>query len=111
MGMVQGMEHGMREKINFIGRKRAISFPTPNRYNTVIRKVNQLLQNHALFHEGGNIRFMDQGHGAVMAALREGRKTPEEKFLLVSNLDIGHPHKIKLDLSGVRQEKQELSAP
>jgi hypothetical protein len=49
IGMVQGMEHGTREKINFIGRKHAISFPTPNRYNTVIRKVNRLLQNHALF--------------------------------------------------------------
>jgi len=106
MGMVQGMEHGVREKINFIGRKRAISFPTPNRYNTVIRKVNRLLQNHALFHEGGNIRFVDQGHGALMAAVREGRKTPEEKFLLVSNLDTGHPHKIKLELSGIRQKNR-----
>ncbi len=106
MGMVQGMEHGAREKINFVGRKRAISFPTPNRYNTVIRKVNQLLQNHALFHEGGNIRFVDQGHGALMAAVREGRKTPEEKFLLISNLDIGHPHKIKLELSGIRQKNR-----
>jgi hypothetical protein len=106
MGMVQGMEHGAREKINFIGRKRAISFPMPNRYNTIIRKVNQLLQNHALFHEGGNIRFVDQGHGALMAAVREGRKTPAEKFLLVSNLDICHPHILKLDLSGIRQKNR-----
>lgn len=106
-GMVQGMEHGAREKINFIGRKRAISFPTPNRYNTVIRKVNRLLQNHDLFHEGGNIRFVDQGHGALMAAVREGRQTPEEKFLLISNLDIGHPHKIELKLSDIREKNRD----
>jgi len=106
IGMVQGMEHGAREKINFVGSKRAISFPTLNRYNTVIRRVNQLLQNHALFHEGGNIRFVDQGHGALMAAVREGRKSPAEKFLLVANLDIGHPHKIKLDMSGIRYKNR-----
>lgn len=105
-GMVQGTEHALQEKINFIGRKRSLSFPALNRYNRVIRKVNQLLQNHALFHEGGNIRFVDQGHGALMAAVREGRKRPGEKFLLVANLDIGHPHSIKLDLSGVRQANQ-----
>jgi hypothetical protein len=104
IGMVQGMEHGAREKINFIGRKRVISFPTPNRYNTVIRKVNRLLHNHALFHEGGNIRFVDRGHGALMAAVREGGKTPEEKFLLISNLDIGHPHKIELKVSDIREK-------
>ena len=69
-------------------------------------EVNQLLQNYALFHEGGNIRFVDQGHGALIAAVREGRKTPEEKFLLVSNLDIAHPHKIKLELSGIRQKNR-----
>jgi hypothetical protein len=106
IGMVQGMEHGAPEKINFVGRKRAISFPTLNRYNTVIRKVNQLLQNHALFQEGGNISFIDQGHGALMVAVREGRKTPAEKFLLVANLDIAHPYKIKLDLSGIRHKNR-----
>jgi len=106
MGMVQGMEHGMREKINFIGKKRAISLPTPNHYNMVIRKVNQLLQNHALFHEGGNIRFVDRGHGAIVAAVREGRTTAGEKFLLIANLDTGHAHTIKMELSDMRQENR-----
>jgi Glycogen debranching enzyme, glucanotransferase domain len=102
-GMVQGMEHGALEKVKFIGKQRSVSFPTPNRYNAVIRKVNQLLQDHALFHEGGNIRFVDQGHGAVVAAVREARRKPEERFLLVANLDSGHQHKIRLDLASVRQ--------
>jgi hypothetical protein len=39
-----------------------------------------------------------------MAAVREGRKTPEEKFLLISNLDICHPHKIELKLSDIREK-------
>jgi hypothetical protein len=102
-GMVQGMEHGALEKVSFVGRLHSVSFPSPNCYNAVIRKVNQILQDYALFHEGGNIRFVDQGHGALIAAVREGRKMPEEKFLLVANLDIAYTHKIKLDLSGVRQ--------
>ena len=105
-GIVQGMEHGALEKVDFIGRQRSMSFPSPNRYNAVIRKVNQILQDYALFHEGGNIRFVDQGHGALMVAIREGRQTPEEKFLLVSNLDIAHTHKMRLDLSGVRQDNR-----
>ena len=106
IGMVQGMEHGVSEKINFVGRKRTLAYPMPNRYNSVIRQVNQLLQEHDLFHEGGNIRFLDQGHGALMAALRAGRKRPGEKFLLIANLDIGQPHKIQLELSEIRPDNE-----
>jgi len=102
-GMVQGAEHGVTEKINFIGRNRSVSFPTPNRYSAIIQKVNRLLQNHYLFHEGGNMRFVDQGHGAVIAVIREGRKNPDEKFLLMSNLDATNPHKIKVDISSIKQ--------
>ena len=105
-GLVQGAEHGITEKINFIGRNRSVSFPTPNRHKAIIRKVNQLLQNHDLFHEGGNVRFVDKGHGAIIAAVREGRKNPEEKFLLISNLDTTHPHTIKLDISGISQANE-----
>jgi hypothetical protein len=104
-GMVQGTEHGVLEKIDFIGRKRSVSFPTPDRYNALIRKVNSLLHNYALFHEGGNIRFVDQGHGALIAAVREGRKNPREKFLLVSNLDTANTYTFKAPLSDIRQEK------
>ncbi len=100
-GMVQGMEHGALEKITFIGRYGSASFPTPNHYNDEIRRVNQLLQNYTLFHECGNISFVDQGHGALMAAVRTGRQTPGEQFLLVSNLDTGHPHTMAIDLAGV----------
>jgi hypothetical protein len=38
-----------------------------------------------------------------MAAVREGRKQPSEKFLLISNLDTGHPQALALDLSGIRE--------
>ncbi|MDA8123580.1 MAG: alpha-amylase family glycosyl hydrolase [Deltaproteobacteria bacterium] len=102
MGMVQGMEHGLLEKIHFIGRNRVLSLPSPDRYSALIGKVNRLLADHALFQEGGNIRFVDQGHGAVLAALREGCKRPEERFLLLANLDTTNPYQMKLDLSGIR---------
>jgi hypothetical protein len=100
VGMVQGMEHGAQGKIDFLGRTRTVTFPAPNRYNALIRRINGLLQDHGLFHEGGNIRFVDQGHGALLAAVRQGIKGPEEKFLLVANLDTVQPHTLPLDLSG-----------
>jgi hypothetical protein len=105
-GMVQGTEHGILEKIDFIGRKRSVSFPTPNRYDDLIRRINRILQDYDLFHEGGNIRFVDQGHGAIIAAIREGRKKPEEKFLLVSNLDTVKAYDMEWSLSDILQEKQ-----
>ena len=102
-GMVQGTEHGVAEKINFIGKKRTVFFPTPNRFNDAIRKINQILQQYAVFHEGGTIRFLDGQHGALLVAIREGRRNPGEKFLLVSNLDTANLYPITLDLSEVRQ--------
>ncbi len=104
-GMVQGTEHGVLEKIDFIGRKRSVSFPAPHRYDVLIRKINTLLHKYSLFHEGGNIRFVDQGHGALIAAVREGRKNPREKFLLISNLDTANAYKIKLPLSDMLLQK------
>jgi starch synthase (maltosyl-transferring) len=101
-GMVQGMEHGALEKITFIGRNGSVSFPTPNRYNTRIQKINHLLGAYALFHESCNIRFVDRGHGAIIAAVREGTKNPDEKFLLVSNLDTTQSYRISLDLAGMK---------
>jgi hypothetical protein len=105
-GMVQGAEHGILEKINFIGGNRTVFFPTPDRYNALIRKVNQLLDTCTLFHEAGNIRFVDQGHGALIVAIRQGLKHLQEKFLLVSNLDIANSHKITIPFSDIEQEKR-----
>ncbi len=48
---------------------------------------------------------MDQGHGALIAAVREGRKNPREKFLLISNLDTANAYKIKLPLSDMLLQK------
>ena len=108
-GMVQGTEHGILEKINFIGGNRKVSFPAPNCYNALIRRVNQLLHNYTLFHEIGNITFVDQGHGALLAAIRQGRKNSQEKFLLISNLDIANPHKITLPFFDIEPEEKSCS--
>ncbi len=105
-GIVQGTERGALARINFIANRVAPSFPTPHRFDAAIRRINQLLERHALFHEAGNIRFVDQGHGALMAAVRVCRKTPGERFLLVSNLDAGGSHSISLDLGSVVQAGQ-----
>lgn len=96
VGMVQGTEHGAAGKIDFTGRGRAVVFPAPDRFSRAIAQVNGLLRDHSLFHEGGNLRFVDRGHGALLAAVREGRKEPAERFLLIANLDTAHAHGIEL---------------
>lgn len=107
-GLVQGNEHGALERTEFIGRSRQVDFPAPNRYNEAIRKINLLLENHALFHAGGNLRFVDNKHGAVLAAVREEGKRGGERFLLVANMDIRNTHRMTVDLTGLRARNKGL---
>ncbi|MFH0920741.1 MAG: alpha-amylase family glycosyl hydrolase [Fibrobacterota bacterium] len=95
-GMVQGAEHGVLQKIEFIGRTRKEPFETPDRFNVPIRKINEIHRAFGLFHRGGNIAFVDNGHGAVIAALREDAAGNGERFLLMANLDIENSHVLSL---------------
>lgn len=108
-GFVQGTEHGASEKINFIGRNGKVIFPSPNAYNNVVGKINALHERYPLFHEGGNIRFVDEDHGAVLAALRHSREGDGKRFLVMANLDIKNPHTLKIDLSEVIGERKRLA--
>lgn len=97
-GIVQGTEHGVLEKIEFIGRNRSTAYPEMNRYSDMIRKINGLHNRFPLFHQGRNIRFVDGKHGAVLACIREDKKG-NQKVLLAANMDTTGEHNVKLDVT------------
>jgi len=97
-GIVQGTEHGVLKKIEFIGRNRTTVYPEMNKYSDMIRKINGLHNRFPLFHQGGNISFVDDKHGAVLACIREDKKG-DQKILLAANMDTTGEHSVTLDLT------------
>jgi hypothetical protein len=99
-GIVQGTEHEITQKIEFIGRYRTASYGQMNKYTEAIGKINTLHEQHSLFHQGGNIRFIDNRHGAVLACIRDD-KFGKERFILVANMDTTGHHQLTLDVSNL----------
>lgn len=97
-GMVQGAEDGVPQKIEFIGRQRTKPKGTAEQYSKPISSINELLANHAVFHRGGNLTFVDHNHGAILACFRQG-DDGNPKFLLCANLDTGNAHDLWIDCS------------
>jgi hypothetical protein len=96
-GFVQGAEHGVMKKVEFIGHNLSLSSETPDKYSGRIAEINALHSRYGLFKERRNIRFVDHGHGAVLVALREDPTSPENRFLLAANLDTTATHFLELD--------------
>jgi len=98
-GIVQGVEHGVAEQVEFIGRQPKRHFSDEPKYKPFITKVNSLIQQYRTFNNSGNIRFVDREHDTILAALRFGRQFGENDFLLLANLDVKHEQTIELDLA------------
>lgn len=94
-GFVQGAEHGVTKKIEFIGKSRSIETDIPNRFSASIKKINEIHASSSIFHRGGNLTFIDNNHGALLVAVRE-EETTGERFLLCANLDTSGIHSIIL---------------
>ncbi len=95
-GMVQGVEWGVREKVSFIGQP---SSPPPGfgkNHHGMIGRINQLHASEPVFHQTGNLRFVDGDHPAVVAALREDTELPGRYFLVVANLDVQRHQTVSL---------------
>lgn len=99
-GIVQGVEHAVAQKVEFIGKHLKLLVDRENHYQPFISKVNALLGRYKTFTNSGNIRFVDSNHDAILAALRFGGFCDENDFLVVANLDTKHEQSIDLDLSG-----------
>jgi starch synthase (maltosyl-transferring) len=98
-GIPQGVEFGEKERINFIGRKPKMPYPTEPRFGRFIGQVNAILADYPVFRRGDNCRFVDGGHPAVIAAFRQDTGTQAFGFLVVCNFDTGGPQRIAVDLT------------
>lgn len=98
-GIVQGVEHGYPEKIDFIGRKAPYTFRENAYIADGIRTINRVLTESSVFHRDGNLEFVDGNHGAVLGAFRRPDKENETGYLICANLDIHNGYTLRIDLS------------
>jgi hypothetical protein len=98
-GIVQGVEHGYPEKIDFIGRKEKYQFKDNPYIAEGIRDINRVLIESPVFHQDGNLEFIDNGHGAVLGALRRSNNEMDKGYLIFANLDVHNGYHLRVDLS------------
>lgn len=98
-GLVQGVEHGIKQKLAFIGPSHQPDFTGGPDYRPFISRINALLAEHAAFRHAGNITFVDRGHEAILGAYRASPAPSDSAFLLFANLDIYHPQHISPNLA------------
>lgn len=87
-GMVQGVEFGEPHKINFIGKQPQRAYPEEAKFASFLAQINAILTEYPAFRHGGNCRFVDQGHHAILAAFREDTGAESRGFLVACNFDI-----------------------
>jgi hypothetical protein len=113
-GIVQGVEYGYPKKIDFIGRKQKYEFQENLYISQGIRNINRVLSESSVFHQDGNLEFIDSNHGAILGALRlpagEPDKAPDNAdkgYLVFANLDIHNSYTLQVDLSShIKNAKQ-----
>lgn len=86
-GIVQGSETGIEKKIEFIGRKKPPFTPGNTDFSSFFKMVNRLLEEESVFHDVGNIQFIDNNHPSVLAVVRSDA-AGKSAWLLLANLDI-----------------------
>jgi hypothetical protein len=96
-GMSQGVELGLLEKINFIGRTPLIRMAEKRDFRPFVRILHQLMAQHKAFQQGSEVTFIDRNHDAVIAGLRFHPEDPlQELYLLIANLDIYSAHTLAI---------------
>jgi hypothetical protein len=108
-GIIQGVEFGELQKIEFIGRKQKIQFPDEPIFGRFIGQVNAILNEYPAFRHGGNFQFVDNEHAAIIAAFRKDIDMQDLGFLVVCNFDIYSPQHIFIDLTSVLGSEESLS--
>jgi hypothetical protein len=98
-GITQGVEWGVKEKIEFIGKQPRITGTAEPIFDDFLRKVNEILVAEPAFRRGDNCQFVDGNHHAYIAAFRKDRRPGKNGFLVVCNFDIINEHLFELDLT------------
>ncbi len=96
-GLVQGVETGMLQRPSFIGEP----LRTPPDFGAAdfrapITRINRLLAREAIFREAGTLRFVDDDHEAIIAAVRTDEQGAP-RFLMLCNLDGLHAQTLAVD--------------
>ncbi len=108
-GLTQGVEHGIDEKIDFIGRRsKPMEFKNYGRFSVYLGLINKLLADFQVFHQVDNITFIDNGHQAILAAYRDGSQISDSSFIVVANLDVMGNQQCTLDLEEINLFQAEL---
>jgi hypothetical protein len=107
-GIVQGVEHGYPQKLDFIGRKEKYKFKDNSYITEGIKNVNWVLAESSVFHQDGNLEFIDNDHGAVLGALRRLDKKSDEGYLIFANLDIHNSYHLQVDLSSFIENTKKI---
>ena len=100
--MVQGCEFGIPKKIDFIGRKSKMQLSKDSwgiDFGPVIKKIHELINDNPLFQTYDNINFVDENHGAIIAAYRFEKDNPQIGYLIIVNFDPQNPYKLKIDFT------------
>lgn len=108
-GIIQGVEYGIPEKIEFIGKKPKMQFPTHARFARFITQVNAILVENAAFRHHGTCKFVDELHPAIIAAFRHEYGSSTPGFLVVCNFDILGSQQISIDLTTVLRSEAPVS--
>jgi hypothetical protein len=98
-GMTQGVEFGLKEKIQFIGKQPRLKMEGEPMFGDFLRKVNEILLTQPAFRRGENCEFVDGNHHAMIAAFRKDSRPGKVGFLVVCNFDILNEHVFEADLS------------
>jgi hypothetical protein len=98
-GMCQGVEYGAPSKLEFIKHQGKIDIEGPRSFHDQIKALNGLMAKFETLRRGGNLRFIDHGHGAIMAAHRRGQGQ-EDDVVIIVNMDLHHEQKIHLHPDG-----------
>lgn len=107
-GIVQGVEYGHPEKIDFIGRKERYKFKDNPYIAEGIKNINRVLTESSVFHQDGNLEFIDNGHGAVLGALRRLNKETDNGYLIFANLDVHNGYQLQIDLSPFLKDAKQI---
>jgi hypothetical protein len=97
-GITQGVEYGISEKVQFIGRQSKIKFADEIRFAEFILRVNTILAAYSAFRCGDNCFFVDKGHDAIIAVFRYDMDSGCSGFLVLSNFDTLNSQRITIDL-------------
>lgn len=96
-GITQGVEFGIEKKLKFIGRQAKVIIKGQHDFTDLIRNLNKLIADNAVFQIPGNLEFVDHNHHAILAAYRFD-KEKNIRFLIAVNLDIHNAHKITVTI-------------